>query len=41
MCTLPPTLGSVVAALEPLGQATFGEGVVFEVSINAALFASS
>ena len=32
-CTLPPTLGSVAAIIEPISQATFGEGLTYEVSL--------
>ena len=36
-CTLPPTLDSVAAVIEPISQATFGEGVTYEVGLSVAL----
>jgi len=30
-CTLPPALGAVSASLDPIGNASFAEGVCFEV----------
>ena len=36
-CTLSPSSGSVLAEIDPVGQATFGEGITYQVCANIPL----